>query len=470
MAQHPHSMDVLATSSPAPTHPAPTHPASLHPVPHDPLSAFSLVHYEFDQRRESGFDVAAAESAFRAADPNDPDELESILATLEAADRLPDWRYEEPEDFDEILASLPSRRAERVSRPLDDAVLGGWLGRIAGCNLGKPVEDGDHWTPEHLRAYLELAGAWPLRDYFPILEPLPEGYEFRDNWPETTRGRVHGSARDDDIDYAIVGLHLLETVGRDFTTGQVADAWLSMFPVLRQYTAERAAYVNLLHSVAPEAAGGTRNPFREWIGALIRGDAFGWVHPGDPRSAMELAYRDARLSHRANGVFGELWSAALVAGAFTASSAHEAVVASLDHVPPRSRLAEALGSVLDCFETGGTWEDGLALIRRDYGHYNWVHTINNAAVITAGILWGGGDFAATVGLTVQGGWDTDSNGATAGSVAGVLLGAAALPPHFIEPLADRTRSAVFGYDNSRISDLAQRTVRLAHEFGARRVS
>jgi hypothetical protein len=64
-------------------------------------------------------------------------------------------------------------------------------------------------------------------------------------------------------------------------------------------------------------------------------------------------------------------------------------------------------------------------------------------------------------LTVQGGWDTDSNAATAGSVVGTVLSATKLPPHFIKPLQDRTRSAVFGYDNSRISDLARRTISLA---------
>jgi hypothetical protein len=46
-------------------------------------------------------------------------------------------------------------------------------------------------------------------------------------------------------------------------------------------------------------------------------------------------------------------------------------------------------------------------------------------------------------------------------VAGVLLGADALPAHFVAPLEDRTRSALFGFDNSRISELAARTARLA---------
>jgi ADP-ribosylglycohydrolase len=94
-----------------------------------------------------------------------------------------------------------------------------------------------------------------------------------------------------------------------------------------------------------------------------------------------------------------------------------------------------------------------------------VHSINNACLITAGLLWGGGDFSATVGLTVQGGWDTDSNAATAGSAVGTVLGAAKLPGHFIEPLHDRTRSVIFGYDNCRISELARRTTAIAQ--GAR---
>lgn len=82
-------------------------------------------------------------------------------------------------------------------------------------------------------------------------------------------------------------------------------------------------------------------------------------------------------------------------------------------------------------------------------------------MITAGLLYGDGDFTRTVALTVRGGLDTDSNGATAGSFAGVLCGAAAIPAQWTEPLEDRVRSAVFGFDGVRISELAARTVQLA---------
>lgn len=429
---------------------------------HIPVSAFELVSYEIEQREQSGYDVAACGLALSETDPADAAGIEQLYSHLLEARRLESWDYEEPDDFESIMHTLPSvSNTAYADELLDDKVLGGWLGRIAGCNLGKPVELGPHWTPDHIRAYLELAGAYPLRDYFPLLDPMPTGFEFRENWPETTRGNVDGGSRDDDVDYPILGLHLLEQHGEFLTPDVVGDAWLSLFPYLQVWTAERAAYLNLLQGVPADRAASTRNPYREWIGALIRGDIFGWVNPGDPRTAMRMAYQDAALSHVANGIYGELWSAALLAEAFTAPSVAAAFDASLAHVPPRSRLAEALRDVAAMHGQALTWDEALEGIRSRYGHYNWVHTIPNAALIAAGLLWGAEDYSAIVGLTVMGGWDTDSNAATAGSVAGVVLGAAALPSQFVEPLHDRTRSALFGFDNSRISDLAARTTTLA---------
>lgn len=429
---------------------------------HDPLNIHDLVHDELAQARETGHDTDALERAYADLDPADLPGYERLYADIQAAPRLPGWAYEEPDDLADIEDVLPPDASAAVA-PSDvaDRILGGWLGRIAGCNLGKPVEQGEVWTSARIRSYLELAGAWPLRDYFPALDPMPAGYEFRENWPETTRGRVNGSARDDDIDYAILGLHLLEQHGDRIQPQHVAHAWLSLLPYLQVYTAERATYRNLLAGMPVERAGSCRNPYREWIGALIRGDVFGWTHPGAPREAARLAYQDATLSHVGNGIYGEMWAAALTSSAFVAGSARETFDLALCHVPPRSRLAEALVAVRDLRDSDATWDEALTMIQDRFGYYSWVHTINNAALIAAGLLWGKDDFTTTVGLTVQGGWDTDSNGATAGSVMGVLTGAKLLPEHFVEPLQGRVRSALFGFDNSSISDLAQRTQVLA---------
>jgi ADP-ribosylglycohydrolase len=428
----------------------------------DALISFNLVRDELRQRQETGYDVADLGTRLAATDPADRTSLLGLLEALESARRSEPWHYEEPDGLDEILDTVPAPSLEAPPHggDLHDKVLGGWLGRIAGCNLGKPVEAGDHWTSAHLKDYLQRADAYPLLDYVPVLDPMPDGFVLRENWPQTTRGRINGSARDDDIDYAILGLHLLERHGAGLRTEHVAHAWLSLLPFEQVYTAERVAYRNLVLGKTDGDIATFRNPYREWIGAQIRGDAFGWIHPGDPRTAARQAFVDASLSHIGNGVYGEMWAAALVACAFTAETARDALTTSLDHVPPRSRLFEALQDVLSRFETGSTWEATLDSIQERYGHYGWVHTINNAALVAAGLLWGDGDYATSVGLTVQAGWDTDSNGATAGSVAGVLAGARRLPDTFITPLHDRTRSALFGFDNSRISDLAQRTIKI----------
>lgn len=431
---------------------------------HDTVNAEDLLRDELAQRHETGYDVGdIADRVSEMATIHD-ETAAALYAEVVAAPRVANWPYEEPSGLDEVRSTLPSEPGHGGSLPEDelrDRILGGWLGRCAGCNLGKPIENGAHWTVERIRSYLERAGAYPLRDYFPVLDPMPEEYELRDNWPYTTRGNIDGSARDDDTDYTILGLHILEAHGFDFTSADVGAEWLTHLPILQTYTAERAAYRNLVAGLAPPESATRRNPYREWIGAQIRADAFGYVSPGDPRRAAELAYRDASVSHVANGIYGEMWAAALVASAFTASSAKGALERSLDHIPKQSRLAEALRLMIDQHAAGVSWDGTRALITERFGHYSWVHTINNAAVVAAALLFGDDDFSATVGLAVQSGLDTDCNGATAGSVMGVLLGAQALPKHWVDPLRDSVRSGLSGFDHSRISDLADRTFRLA---------
>lgn len=348
---------------------------------------------------------------------------------------------------------------------LADRILGGWLGRIAGNMLGKPVEQGDLWTRDRIDRYLRRAAALPLTDYLPEPPSENDGFELRPEWRQCVRGRIHGSCRDDDVDYAVLGLDLLETHGFGFSTEQVGDLWLVRLPYLQTFTAERAAYRNLANGLKPPLTATYDNPYQEWIGALIRADIYGWTCPGAPRRAAQLARRDAVLSHTGNGVYGAMWAAALISAAFTSPTVRHALDTALTVIPPGCRLARTVRRVLTLHETRMTWEDTLTTVSEETAGLGWIHTIPNAAVLTAGLLYGDGDFTRTITLTVRGGLDTDSNGATAGSVAGVLTGADAIPEQWKDPLEDTVRSAVFGFDGVRISELARRTVRLAEAEG-----
>ncbi|MGZ8611086.1 MAG: ADP-ribosylglycohydrolase family protein [Actinomycetota bacterium] len=434
---------------------------------HNVLDLRNILRDELSQRRESGFDVVDLEDAVReAVADGSPARMEQLLADLEDRPLRQDWPHQEPTDRGEILAALPPApdlpALELSDAELRERLSGAWLGRCAGCNLGKPVEG---WSREKIRRYLDAVDAHPILDYLPQLDPFPEGLQLNWCWPETTRGNIRSMARDDDTDYTILGLHILEDRGFGFGPEDVGAEWQDHLPFTQTYTAERAAYRNLIHGHRPPETATFRNPYREWIGAQIRGDMWGYVSPGDPWAASRLAYQDASLSHTQNGIYGEMWASALIATCFVVGDLRSAIEASLAFVPERSRLAEAIRAVLDLHAQGRTWEETRDDIEVRHGHYSFVHTINNSAVVTAALLWGEGDFSRTIGLAVEAGWDTDCTGATTGSIFGAAFGAAALPSHWVDPLNDRISSAIANVDTSSISDLVERTMVLARRHG-----
>ena len=426
---------------------------------HDVLDPRDLLEGELDQCRESGRDISSIQKAALAAlAGGSDDERQRLLRALGETRIASDWTYDEPSSREAIAATLPAPPAlaplSLTSSELRDRLHAAWLGRVAGCILGKPVEG---WDRVDIRSYLETRAAYPVTAYLPPPRSPEEARPFRACWTETTAGHIEFASRDDDIDFTILGVHILEEHGFGFGPEHVAVEWLDHFPFTQIYTAERAAYRNLLHGMQPPETAVHDNPYREWIGAQIRADIWGYVWPGRPERAAALAFQDASLSHTANGIYGAMWAAALISASFVATDLPAALDASLAFIPPRSRLAEALRHVIALHASGLDWEAARDEVEESYGHYGFVHTINNAAVVAAALLWGQEDFTNVIGLAVQGGWDTDCNGATAGSAFGARYGTDALPERWIGPLNNHLRSALFGFDNSRISDLAERT-------------
>jgi ribokinase len=384
-----------------------------------------------------------------------------LLDELAALPVDPQRAAAEPDDLGAILAAAPpTPHLPHLDRAvLADRILGGWQGRAAGCLLGKPVEK----TPRAgIRDILEATGRWPLADYFTAVG-LPEDVARRWPWNEASRTtslveNIDGMPEDDDLNYPLLALLLLEQYGPDFTTDDVAQLWLSHLSGGRVFTAERAAYRNLLDGISPPDTATVRNPYREWIGAQIRGDLYGWVRPGDPRAAAALAWRDARLSHTRNGIYGAMYAAALVSAACVADDMHTVLDAGLSVVPAGSRFAEAVHVARDLAAHGTDFEDCVDGVYERYGELHRIHVLNNAALLTAALAACRGDYSATICATVSGGWDTDSNGATVGSVAGTLLGAATLPPRWIDPLRDRLSTSLPGMNEIGFTELARRTL------------
>jgi ADP-ribosylglycohydrolase len=382
-----------------------------------------------------------------------------ILTRLDERAAPEDLRRAEPDDLAEILVLARPVPVRAAAGDLLDRVHGAWLGRAAGCLLGKPVEK---IPRDGIRAIAQTTGNWPISRYFTEIG-LPGELASRYPWNRRSRltslaEHIDGMPEDDDLNFPLIALDLLERHGDGFTTDDVARSWLANLPGGRVFTAERIAYRNLLDGYEPDVAGSVHNPFRDWIGAQIRTDVYGWTHPGDPVTAASLAWTDARLTHGRNGVYGAMFAAAACSAAVVATDVATVLDAGLSVVPPQSRFAAAiaLGASLGHLST----EDALDVIYERYSHLHWVHVLNNAAVLAYALVRGDGDYATTITTAVTGGWDTDSVGATAGSLAGALTGAAALPATWIDPLRNRLASSVPGFDGIGFDTLAARTVAL----------
>ena len=423
----------------------------------------NVIRQEVVQRREEGCDVEAMGErvlhALRRSDGLQAVELHTILCDLESLQPAESFPYVEPSTLDEIRAERPDgpRRMELnlTDAQMLDRIYGAWLGRAAGCVLGKPMERG--WNKGQIDSYLQFAKALPLNDYVPLVDGHPEGLKLRD--PDCTRGRIHYAAIDDDLDYTVLGLHVLESYGLDFTSRNVAEGLLDRLPDLDLYIGLKfVAYRYLMNNPLP-----WQHRKNEGIGGQIRADAWGYATPGWPEKAAEFAFRDAVLSNVKNGIYGEMFVAAMLAAAFVTSDVEEVIRIGLSEIPRNCRLAGAVRDVVKWSKELSDWEEVWANINEKYGHYHMVHSINNAALVVMGLMAGQGNYETSIVVAVRGGWDTDCNGATAGSVCGMMLGADALPEKWVGVLNDRLISVVRGYNECKISELAKRSYEIARK-------
>lgn len=422
------------------------------------------------QAKDEGKDISKVEKEVTTANIDCSytyEEDQTVGKLLDQIDALPvqeNYPYDEPSDLDGIhRLQMPNAVIKRACdrEELLNKIHGAWIGRVSGCILGKPVEN---WKWEMIKKVAEAGNNYPMADYidgnvdveyddFLTKERLATG---------CFKNTLNGFApEDDDTNYTVIALKIVNTYGRDFTSEDVAEAWLQNFPVLHLCTAELAGYRNILNHILPPKSASYRNPFKEWIGAQIRGDFFGYINPGEPFIAADMAYRDACITHVKNGIYGEMMIAAMIAQAAVTDDLLEIVQTGLAVIPHTSRLHEEICNVLDWYQSGIQYWDAVMKVldryNRDWAHHA-VHTIPNAMLVVIALLYGEKDFTKTLSNAVMPGLDTDCNGATVGSIIGIMLGRNQIDPKWMSRFDDTLHTGISGYQSVRISEMAKQTL------------
>jgi ADP-ribosylglycohydrolase len=436
-----------------------------------------LLRHVLRQRIEQGHELNAAAMLKRIeAATHSYDALFELAQELRSPPIRADWPYREPLAWDEIVAGSehlnpglpwPEPNLEQAA----DKARAAFLGSVCGCMLGKPIEVNPSLA--ELQTAGEAVGEWPVRDY-PTGEFVKALGRSHESVGETLRENIRWVAADDDIHYTIIGMLLLEQSGPDFTPDDLYTTWGMNVPPLWTWGPERstllATAISRHHLFDTTGIGDWHdvlllNPGDELCGALIRADAYGYACPGNPDLAAWLAWKDASFTHIKTGVYGAMFVAALIALCHVADNGLRGndrlsiVEEAMQRIPSRTRLAGVLRASLESVAAAPDWLSGYREIHgkyREYSHcavYQEIGTLLNTFKFAESIDHG---FC----MQVSQGNDTDSFGATAGSILGSFFGMDYLDQRWLQPFNNRIHHALADFHEYELAALAERMSRL----------
>ena len=94
-------------------------------------------------------------------------------------------------------------------------------------------------------------------------------------------------------------------------------------------------------------------PLSGWVGseprsngAWIRSEIWACLAPGHPEIAVRYAYEDAIVDHSEEGVYAEVFCAAVQSAAFVESDKLKLIEIGLSWVPAKSALARGIQNVI----------------------------------------------------------------------------------------------------------------------------
>lgn len=306
----------------------------------------------------------------------------------------------------------------------------GWIGQICGGALGTALEG---YSPENIRsAFGEVRG----------YVRTPDTYN-------------------DDITYELALLEAVKEKGREVTSADIALKWISLIPI--GWSAEDIALKNLRLGIFPPESGYLHNPYREWIGAQMRGAVCGMLYPGDVFRTARLAWVDGQISHHNNGILGEVFNALLCSMAYVTRDMRKLIEDTAEMIPGDSEYRAVLEFSLEQCRNSSNWEQAWAACRERLKQYNWIHAYPNAAAEIIALWFSEGDYNETLHISAMEGLDADCNAAQAGTVAAIMSDTPP-DPHWTEPIGDVLQTYMRGRKTLGIKELSAETCRLGESL------
>jgi ADP-ribosylglycohydrolase len=330
-------------------------------------------------------------------------------------------------------------------------VAGCWMGKNIGGTLGAPFEG--------KRGVVEI-------DFY-------------------TQDLQGDPAPNDDLDLQLVWLNAVEKYGRRTDASILGEYWHSF--IVPNWSEYGMGMNNLRMGLVPPLSGWVGNPNRDSCGAFIRSEIWACLAPGHPEIAVRYAYEDAIVDHSQEGVYGEIFCAAVQSAAFAEVKPQKLIEIGLSWIPEACGVARGVRSVLASRHQGQDWKAARRNLLREvpdafFSSYmgepesdlprgrTGYDAPANVAIFVLGWLYGDGDFGRSLCLAVGCGEDTDCTGATLGATLGILGGMQAIPERWKAPIGEKivtislNRADLGHIFPQTVSELTERVLRLTPRF------
>lgn len=334
-----------------------------------------------------------------------------------------------------------------------DKVLGCWLGKNIGGTLGAPFEC--------------KRGVFPVDFYTQELrgEPLPN----------------------DDLDLQLVWLNAAEKFGRSLTGSILGEYWLMY--VVPNWGEYGAGKINLSAGLLPPLSGYVNNVYRDSCGAFILSEIWACLAPGHPEIAVQYAYEDATVNHSHEGVYAEIFCAAVESAAFAENDTRKLIGIGLSYIPADCGVARAVHVAMEAYDGGLTWQEArkriLQAVPSTFGVLGTPReqllpdepvgamgydAPANIGIIIIGWLYGEGDFSRTICIATSCGEDADCTAGTLGALLGIIHGAAAIPARWLEPIGRSIQTLCLNRGDqgiripATVDEMTERVLKLTPRF------
>jgi ADP-ribosylglycohydrolase len=298
---------------------------------------------------------------------------------------------------------------------LKDKIAGGWAGKMIGVTYGAPTE----------------------------FQAKSKINDDTINWKPSD---IKGSMWQDDIYVQLTFLMSMDKYGMDAPAKKYQEMFAKAgYPLWHANMQARKNYYDSIF--APLSGSPEYNLHADDIDFQIEADYIGFMCPGMPKTAAEIAGKIGHIMNFGDGVYGGIFVAALYSEAYFDSDIPKIIEKALKSIPSESDYCKIIKDVIRLHQQyPSDWRAAWKELENKWGDVDIcgdgagqpfnIDAKLNGAYIVIGLLYGEGDPMKTLEITTRCGQDSDCNPSNAMAVLGVIKGFSGLPEYMQKGVRD----------------------------------